>query len=298
MKQPITKTRAWIHDGDTEWFAANGYLNPEDMIDHNGNLDKVQSFMEIFIAYNQHNIANEIAWDTWPSWELCLTSIDQDYAIIDTRIDTESDWVKRSQWLAVMQFLYESPHITWEGYTLSVQGRHGTTFSFDLSLDLNSFVHPGDMSEHDRLVLEGKHSPSWKKKNGGGRMVYAALETVKHSLGSYWAIPDHVSDWGGKWSDHLAEETISFCQHGGFPINIMSVSALCIDDTRIWLQQVSKQIYAQVRAEWWEEHWPQGRPEDLDCQYSKSDWIEIRSEWNKEVNRRIHGEVKENENKQ
>jgi len=282
--------RSWIHDGDTEWYAANGYTNPEEMIDHNGNLNRIQPFMDIFIAYNQHNIANGTPWDTWPSWELCLTDLDyQGYAIINSN-DSEDVWQKRAQWLAVMQYLHDTPEVTWEEYTFTVQGNHGTTFTFDFSLELQSFVRTGGMAEHERLVSEGKHHRSWK-----GGMVYAAQETITHNLGAYWQVPDHVPGWGGQASTYLAEESFQFCQHAGFPLNLMSAVAMCIDDTRIWLMQMADQIHEQVRIEWWEKNWPMGRPEDIDCQYSKEDWVEIRAEWQAEANRRMQHGVKKNE---
>ena len=53
------------------WFLNQGYLSPEEMIDYDANLDHIESFIQIFAAYNQHNIASGAAWDMWPDWELC-----------------------------------------------------------------------------------------------------------------------------------------------------------------------------------------------------------------------------------
>ena len=39
------------------WFLNQGYLSPEEMIDYDANLDHIESFIQIFAAYNQHNIA-------------------------------------------------------------------------------------------------------------------------------------------------------------------------------------------------------------------------------------------------
>ena len=51
------------------------YNEPEEMIDHNGNLDTVSGLMSIFFAYNQKQADERTTWSTWPDWELCLTSM-------------------------------------------------------------------------------------------------------------------------------------------------------------------------------------------------------------------------------
>ncbi len=54
------------------------FVNPEEMIDHNGDLNNFENFMTIFVAYNQKSIAEGKDWDNWPEWELCLTEIKDD----------------------------------------------------------------------------------------------------------------------------------------------------------------------------------------------------------------------------
>ena len=71
-----TKPNTFIVEKEGDWFVANGYIHPEKLIDHNANLDLPENFFGIFAAYNQHHIADGTSWDTWPSWELCLTSMD------------------------------------------------------------------------------------------------------------------------------------------------------------------------------------------------------------------------------
>ena len=54
------------------------YEEPDEMIDHNGNLDTVSGLMSIFFAYNQKEADEGTTWATWPDWELCLTSMKDD----------------------------------------------------------------------------------------------------------------------------------------------------------------------------------------------------------------------------
>ena len=67
------------------------YKEPEEMIDHNGNLDTVSGLMSIFFAYNQKQADEGTTWSTWPDWELCLTSMKDDLHFED---DEDSDEIK------------------------------------------------------------------------------------------------------------------------------------------------------------------------------------------------------------
>ena len=75
-KKHHAKPDTFVIGREGEWFVANGYTHPDELIDHDGNLDEPAAFFGIFAAYNQHNIAGGTRWDTWPSWELCLTEMD------------------------------------------------------------------------------------------------------------------------------------------------------------------------------------------------------------------------------
>ena len=108
-------------------------IPPEDMIDHNNaNFAQIESIMGIFVAYNQANIKQGTDWDTWPEWELCLTEMNGD---LHFEYDDDSDEIKvlRLHWLNVMQFIHDSENIQIDGYTITVQGQHGTEFDFDIS---------------------------------------------------------------------------------------------------------------------------------------------------------------------
>ena len=70
------KPDTFVVDGNGEWLVASGHIHPDELIDHGANLDEPAAFFGIFAAYNQHNIASGTRWDTWPSWELCLTEMD------------------------------------------------------------------------------------------------------------------------------------------------------------------------------------------------------------------------------
>ena len=62
------------------------YKEPEEMIDHNGNLDTVSGLMSIFFAYNQKQVDEGTTWSTWPDWELCLTSMNDNLHFEDDQI--------------------------------------------------------------------------------------------------------------------------------------------------------------------------------------------------------------------
>ncbi|RJU88861.1 MAG: hypothetical protein DWC07_07050 [Candidatus Poseidoniales archaeon] len=274
------------HHGD--WIAEQGHTHPEKLIDHNGDLDTAEAFFGMFSAYNQHHIKAGTSWDTWPDWEVCLTSLDSELHFLEETNDEEKTEMKH--WLALSQFIHNSPHVRMDGYTIEVEGNHGTTFSFDLSLDLRCWTAPGDMATHAAMLKAGTRPTSWMRRNGGnGTMVYASKFTIGHSLGSWWYVPDHVPYIGGRATDHTADET--FCMepnHASLPLAMTALVHACIDDTAIWLMLAKKDIHDQVRREWWEANWSTGVPEDIDCQYSKADWVEIRAAWKKEAENRIN----------
>ena len=91
-----TKPNTFVVEKDGNWFLANGYQHPDELIDHDANLDEPAAFFGIFAAYNQHNIANKKRWNTWPSWELCLTEMDIGLHFLMPEIDTHDDWVQES----------------------------------------------------------------------------------------------------------------------------------------------------------------------------------------------------------
>ncbi len=79
------KTKQNKTDETSQW---DGFTHPDDMIDHNGNLELAEAFLNIFVAYNQQNIAEGKAWDRWPEWELCLTSMNDDLHFVDKENDS------------------------------------------------------------------------------------------------------------------------------------------------------------------------------------------------------------------
>lgn len=289
-----TKTKA-ITTRHASWFVENGYADPGDLIDHDADLDETAAFFGLFAAYNQHNIAQGTPWDTWPDWELCLTSMPHELQFVEDA--SEEALVKMGHWLETVQFIHESPHVSVDGYTLSVQGNHGTTFSFDLSLDLRCWTRPGDMAKHMQMLKEGTRPREWMRLHGGnGGVVYAGMHAVGHSLGSFWYVPDHVPYLGGRATNHTADEEFDlYPEHDSLGLAMLTLIHLCIEDTAIWLIPAEQDIYEHIRVAWWEENWPQGRPEDFLCQYTKEEWADIRNGWSEEATRRIE-ELRRNHN--
>ena len=124
-KKHHAKPDTFVIGREGEWFVANGYTHPDELIDHDGNLDEPAAFFGIFAAYNQHNIAGGTRWDTWPSWELCLTEMDIGLHFLMPQIDTHEDWAQREHWLALAEMVHEHPSISMDGYTITIQGQHG-----------------------------------------------------------------------------------------------------------------------------------------------------------------------------
>ena len=220
-------TKSW------EWFIEHGYTDPKEMIDHNGNLDVPETFMQLFVAYNQHNIAEGKAWETWPEWELSLTSMKEDLqCAYNQEVDSEVIKTERQHWFAAMQFMHEHGEISFDGYTIIIKGQHGNTFSFDFALGNETWGAPGTYAAQ-KVILDtnAKKPKAWM----WGPQQYKFSSYVGHSLGPNWQCPEHIPTYGGECVTHTPEST--FLMTGPdetFPGNLLSLMQMCIDDSAIW----------------------------------------------------------------
>jgi hypothetical protein len=238
------------------------YKEPEEMIDHNSNLDTVSGLMSIFFAYNQKQVDEGTIWTKWPDWDLCLTSMKDDLHFEDEK-DSDEIRARRSHWLALFQLIHENDSISHDGYTITIQGKHGNTFSFDFCLVNGCWVNTGAMSEYDTRYEK------WKKDKKGKswmsmRTDFYFRDVISHSLGPYWICPEHVPKYGGKQTVHTPDGW--FCFHRGFtdslPSELISVILLCIDDCEIWRIQFEEDQGKVEYNQRIEREWPGGRPED------------------------------------
>ena len=246
------------------WFVENGYQSPEELIDHNAELDVPKNFFGIFAAYNQHNIAQGTAWDTWPDWELCLTSMDSDLHFENPKGDYEEIVAQREHWLALAEFIHEHQSISMQDYTITVQGQHGQTFSFDFCLEIETWGAAGTYEEHRAWLEKNAKKPKpWM----WARAPYSFADQVSHSLGPWWICPDHVPEYGGLQTSHTPDS--SFCLSGAgttFPASLLSIIHLCIEDVHIWNIQYREAVRTAEYIAKVEKEWPGRRPEDYENQ--------------------------------
>ena len=258
------KPNTFVVEGNGEWLVANGYTHPDELIDHDADLDKPAAFFGMFAAYNQHNIANGTRWDAWPSWELCLTSMDIGLHFLMPQLDTHEDWVQREHWLALAQTVHENPAVSMDGYTITIQGQHGHTFAFDFCLDIEKWGAPGTFASYKaKKESEAKKPMAWK----WGPPAYLFANNVAHSLGAYWTCPDHIPEYGGESTIHTPDDY--FCIDGyneTFPSNLLSLIHLCVEDHHIWVMQYEDALATAEYNQKVEREWPGGRPEDYEYQ--------------------------------
>ncbi len=239
-----------------------GIIPPEEMIDHNNaNFSQIENLMTIFVAYNQVNIQQETPWGNWPEWELCLTSINSDVHFVETDTDGEYSAL-RSHWLALMQFIHDSDEISIDGYTVTVKGCHGNTFDFDICLENEFWLSPGEMENWVEEVVD----------KYGKRFITKPIPAispgcVEHDLEDLWVCPEHVPKYGGKQTYFTGHGIcLSRADGDSFPSALLSLLSLCIDDTRIWAIAYLSDAEAMQRAQWLEEERPGGIP-DQDWEY-------------------------------
>ena len=239
------------------------YKEPEEMIDHNGNLDTVSGLMSIFFAYNQKEAEEGTNWSNWPDWELCLTSMKDKLHFED---DSDSNEIKaeRAHWLGLFQLIHENDSISYDGYTITIEGQHGHTFSFDVSIVNDCWINTGAMAEYDRRYEEWKQDKQ-KKSWMVMRSDFYHRDVITHSLGSFWTCPDHVPKYGGMQTSQTLDDWYCFNTlvfQMTLPEKLIAVILLCLDDTEIWKIQFEQDIERIDRVEMMEREWPGGRPED------------------------------------
>ena len=263
-KRTHAKPSTFVEEGDGDWFIQNGYEHPNDIIDHDANLDDAEAFFGIFAAYNQHNIANGTKWNTWPSWELCLTSMDIGLPFFDPKIDTHEDWVQREHWLALAQTVHNHPSVSMDDYTITVQGQNGNTFAFDFCLEIEKWGAPSTFAEYkSKKEAAAKKPRAWM----WAPPAYPHSNQVAHSLGEYWSCPDYVSKYGGESTLYTHDNF--FCidyLEGSFASSALSLIQLCLEDNHIWIMQYEEALNMQAYVEEMEREWPGGRP-DQDWEY-------------------------------
>ena len=282
------KTKQKIYSYESDWYLQQGYLDPAHLIDCQVDLNAPEHFINAFAAYNQHHIASGEKWDCWPNWELCLTAFDPAIWFYHDELD-EDALSQMKGWLDLANLIHQHPSISLNGYTFSIKGAFGTTFSFDFSIDDQCWMKPGSMSAKLQAFELGTLPKHWLS-------TMAGIHHIQHSLGSYWTVPEHIEGIAGLQTCHTADEVFCFTpEHDNLPIALQSLILLCLDDTAIWVMKSEKDFYEQARAAWWNEHWPQGRPEDFECQYSKEEYQAIMQEWKNEAKMRIKKEMEGNE---
>ena len=131
------------------------YKMPEDILNYNDNWNTVSGLMEVFYAYNQQQQDEGKPWSKWPDWELCLTDMKHELHFDDEK-DSESLQAQRKHWLAVMQFIYNHDRIEYHEYTITIQGKHGNTFTFDMFLAEECWTDPGAVEKHLRLNKQAR----------------------------------------------------------------------------------------------------------------------------------------------
>ncbi len=234
----------------------------EDMIDYNNtNFGQIENVLTIFKAYNQANIEQDTPWSIWPEWELCLTAIDSDIWFED---DDDSDLIEaiRSHWLSVMQHLHDSENISLNGHTIEILGQHGNTFSFDVSFDSECWIGPGELEDHVQEVQD-----KMGKRFIQRPIPFNTPNHINHSLGELWFCPSHVPEYGGKQT-YFSTSTICITPTDGhtFPSALLTLLHLCLDDSEIWAIGYLADAQILERAEWLDENWPNGVP-DQDLEY-------------------------------
>ena len=235
----------------------------EQNIDFDANFEHPEHLLSIFAMYNQEHIKQGTPWTNWPEWELCLTTMNDDFHFNPLESQLSDVVTEAKYWLALMEFIHDSPSISFDNYTIYIKGQHGNTFSFDFCLSAKSFTAAKTL---DDFLAKREYEPvkyDFEFKDPFNEWTHC----ITQSRGEMWVCPEHVPSFGGMSTEFTFKDTFCFqWDDQCFPAFIKGLIHYCIDDNAIWAEQF---ILATAHANAIKhdmEQWPLGRPEDAEYQ--------------------------------
>lgn len=232
-------------------------------IDFDANFEHPEHLLSIFAFYNKEHIEQGTPWTIWPEWELCLTSMKEEFHSSPLESPLVDVAAEAQHWLALMEFIHDHPAISFDEYTIFIKGQHGNTFSFDFCLSAQAFT---EAKKLDEFLATRNHNPvkyDFEFKDPFREWT----QCITHSRGEMWVCPEHVPNYGGKSTEFTYKDSFCFMWDDQcFPAFIKGLIHLCIDDTAIWEDQFEHARANASAIKQDMEQWPFGRPEDAEYQ--------------------------------
>jgi|TARA_B100000809_G_C14957230_1_gene466044 hypothetical protein len=250
---------------------SDGEFNAWHYIDWDIDAETLEFDLHIIAAWNKHNPEVEGNWTVWPEIEELIRlptgkrplPWKPEHPLSDEEVE-----VLKQHWLRVAQLIHEAETISIDEDTFTIQGNHGTKFSFAVCLD-KKFWSPSAEHMMQALDVIRRKAVAATRHLAHLWQTYADMHPIKDVLSilTMW----HIShDAGDIIPSHMDE--ISGMEHGGdicivpshdvFPLALETLIRLLIDDDEVWRIARNSHLDELQQIEDFDEQWPGGRPED------------------------------------
>lgn len=240
----------------------NGWLDFDWFIE----FDTFEFFIEAIESWNRKNPTNQQTWNAWPADIEAFSMIPKEISD-STNKGEEYEKSIKFDWLNFAKYILDSPSIQVKENTITVEGKYGTKFSFDISLEMSLWLPPGGVDEYGGS-LNAIQNGARGKSDLGIHMKYLEAST------STWKIKVHTDDDGLGFQDFPEHvKGLELKQYEAYstyiyPIkdtlldNLKYLFELLIEDFHIWEILHEQELNRRKLDEEWNKKWPNGRPDD------------------------------------
>lgn len=240
----------------------NGWLDFDWFIE----FDTFEFFIEAIESWNRKNPTNQQTWNAWPADIEAFSMIPKEISD-STNKGEEYEKSIKFDWLNFAKYILDSPSIQVKENTITVEGKYGTKFSFDISLEMSLWLPPGGVDEYGGS-LNAIQNGARGKSDLGIHMKYLEAST------STWKVKVHTDDDGLGFQDFPEHvKGLELKQYEAYstyiyPIkdtlldNLKYLFELLIEDFHIWEILHEQELNRRKLDEEWNKKWPNGRPDD------------------------------------
>ena len=240
----------------------NGWLDFDWFIE----FDTFEFFIEAIESWNRKNPTNQQTWNAWPADIEAFSMIPKEISD-STNKGEEYEKSIKFDWLNFAKYILDSPSIQVRENTITVEGKYGTKFSFDISLEMSLWLPPGGVDEYGGS-LNAIQNGARGKSDLGIHMKYLEAST------STWKVKVHTDDDGLGFQDFPEHvKGLELKQYEAYstyiyPIkdtlldNLKYLFELLIEDFHIWEILHEQELNRRKLDEEWNKKWPNGRPDD------------------------------------
>ena len=240
-------------------------------IDWDVEIDTLEFDLMAIKSHNKTNPNVGKKWTEWPKDMLGIMLLPLGYQ--PSKWDKESQLTEKEEadlkqkWIDFAQFVDENDSIFLKENTFTIEGKYGSNFSFDASMEFSIWLPPNTLERYGpslRAIRNGAR----RKSNLGVHMEYleASQATWKLDTGTtddglgFCDFPSHVK--GLELKQYEGWSTFVYPSKSTFPENLRDLIEMLIADYHIWEILHEQEVKRRKANDEWNKKWPNGRPDD------------------------------------